>query len=61
LKREEIGVDFTGGTKLMTMGAIMACLDEDIQLQYVAWNGKDMAGSLLMNYTHEEFELKKKE
>lgn len=63
LKKEEIGVDFTGGTKPMSLGTIMACLDEEIQLQYTAWVKKtnQMKGPFPMCYSYSHFGLSKEE
>ncbi len=58
-KPSEIIADFTGGTKPMTVGMVMACLPRDRELEYVPYNkttGK-MDGPYLFNYEHGAFDL----
>lgn len=55
----EIIADFTGGTKPMTLGMIMACLPTERQLEYVSFNAetKEMHGPYFIDYRHELFDL----
>ncbi|MCX9011178.1 MAG: hypothetical protein OIN66_08655 [Candidatus Methanoperedens sp.] len=55
----DIGADFTGGTKPMTLGMIMACLPPERELQYVSYNPKtqQMQGPYFIDYRHELFDL----
>jgi hypothetical protein len=55
----DIGADFTGGTKPMTLGMIMACLPPERELQYVSYNPKtqQMHGPYFIDYRHELFDL----
>lgn len=55
----EIGADFTGGTKPMSIGMIMACLPAERELEYVAYNPKtrQMSGPFLIDYQHSAFDL----
>ena len=55
----EIIADFTGGTKPMTLGMIMACLPPERQLEYVSFNAetKEMHGPYFIDYRHELFDL----
>jgi len=59
LAAEEIIADFTGGTKPMSVGMIMACLPVDRSLEYVAFNqpAKRMSGPFLVDYQHSAFDL----
>lgn len=43
--REEIIVDITGGTKMMTAGAVLACADRGVAIQYIE-GGYDPRGTL---------------
>ncbi|MBI2422764.1 MAG: hypothetical protein HYV27_08035 [Candidatus Hydrogenedentes bacterium] len=62
---KDIIADITGGTKPMTTGMIMASLEHDRELQYIAYNParKDdkqdggMSGPFLLNYVHAAFGL----
>lgn len=56
---EEIVADFTGGTKPMTVGMIMACLPRERELQYVPYNQqtREMHGPYLIDYRHSAFDL----
>jgi CRISPR-associated protein (Cas_Cas02710) len=55
----EIIADFTGGTKPMTVGMIMACLPRERDLEYVPYNPqmKEMHGPFLIDYQHSAFDL----
>ncbi len=54
----EIIADFTGGTKPMTVGMIMACLPAQRQLEYIAYtSGKGSSGPFLVDYQHSAFDL----
>ncbi|HKZ78457.1 MAG TPA: hypothetical protein VI750_05920 [Pyrinomonadaceae bacterium] len=55
----EIIADFTGGTKPMTVGMVMACLPRDRELQYVPYNKTtgQMDGPYLFDYEHSVFDL----
>lgn len=58
-KSYEIIADFTGGTKPMTVGMVMASLPRDRELEYVPYNkttGK-MDGPYLFDYEHSAFDL----
>ena len=48
----EIMADFTGGTKPMTVGLIMACMAPDRELEYVAWHPQldNMHGPFVIDY-----------
>jgi hypothetical protein len=56
---EEVIADFTGGTKPMTVGMIMACLPRERDLEYVPYNSqtKQMHGPYLIDYQHTAFDL----
>ena len=56
---DEIIADFTGGTKPMTVGMIMACLPRERDLEYVPYNPqtKAMHGPYLIDYQHTAFDL----
>lgn len=56
---DEIIADFTGGTKPMTVGMIMACLPRERDLEYVPYNPqtKEMHGPILIDYQHTAFDL----
>ncbi|MFL6275994.1 MAG: hypothetical protein ACJ74G_12470 [Blastocatellia bacterium] len=57
-KAEEIAADFTGGTKPMSVGMIMACLPSERELEYVSLNGKkESKGPFLIDYQHRAFDL----
>lgn len=55
----EIIADFTGGTKPMTVGMIMACLPRDRELEYVPFNQStgQMDGPFVIDYQHSAFDL----
>ncbi|MEM9543940.1 MAG: hypothetical protein AAGA60_31210 [Cyanobacteria bacterium P01_E01_bin.42] len=55
----DIVADFTGGTKPMTVGMIMACLPGDRELEYVAYNPvtQQMMGPFVIHYQHSAFDL----
>jgi hypothetical protein len=55
----EIIADFTGGTKPMTVGMIMACLPRDRELEYVPFNQTtgQMDGPFVIDYQHSAFDL----
>lgn len=59
LKASDIIADFTGGTKPMSVGMIMACLPADRELQYVPWNSATgvSAGPYVVDYQHRAFGL----
>jgi hypothetical protein len=59
MDKMDIGSDFTGGTKPMTLGMIMACLPQERELQYVSFNAdtKRMYGPYFIDYRHELFDL----
>lgn len=56
---DEIIADFTGGTKPMTVGMIMACLPRDRELEYVPYNQStgQMDGPFVIEYQHSAFDL----
>ncbi len=56
---DEIAADFTGGTKLMSVGMIMACLNRDRVLEYVSFNPatKQSFGPYIIDYQHSAFDL----
>lgn len=56
---DEIIADFTGGTKPMTVGMIMACLPRDRELEYVPFNQSTglMDGPFVIDYQHSAFDL----
>jgi hypothetical protein len=56
---DEIAADFTGGTKLMSVGMIMACLKRDRVLEYVSFNPatKQSFGPYIIDYQHSAFDL----
>jgi hypothetical protein len=58
-KAEEIIADFTGGTKPMTVGMVMACLPRDRELEYVFYNSSTgkMDGPYMLDYEHRAFDL----
>lgn len=58
-KPNEIIADFTGGTKPMTVGMVMACLPHDRELEYVPYNKvtDKMDGPYLFDYEHSAFDL----
>jgi hypothetical protein len=51
--------DFTGGTKPMTVGMIMACLPRARELEYIPYHPqkKLMNGPYLIDYQHSAFDL----
>jgi hypothetical protein len=55
----ELIADFTGGTKPMTVGMIMACLPAERELEYVTFNPqtKQSYGPFLIDYQHSVFNL----
>jgi CRISPR-associated protein (Cas_Cas02710) len=55
----EVIADFTGGTKPMTAGMIMACLPAERQLEYVSYTSEDKRshGPFLVDYQHKAFDL----
>lgn len=56
---DEIIADFTGGTKPMSVGMIMACLPAQRELEYVSFNpaAKTSHGPYLIDYQHRAFDL----
>jgi len=56
---DEIIADFTGGTKPMSVGMIMACLPTKRELEYVAFNfaTKTSSGPFLIDYQYTAFDL----
>lgn len=57
-KPEDVIADFTGGTKPMSVGMIMACLPRQRELEYVALNSKkESEGPFLIDYQHNVFGL----
>ncbi|MGH9904126.1 MAG: hypothetical protein ACRD8U_00925 [Pyrinomonadaceae bacterium] len=58
-KPSEIIADFTGGTKPMTVGMVMACLPRDRELEYVPFNNttRKMDGPYVFDYEHSAFDL----
>ena len=54
----EIIADFTGGTKPMSVGMIMACLPAQRELEYVSLNRETGShGPYLIDYQHRAFDL----
>lgn len=55
----EVIADFTGGTKPMTVGLILASLDAERPLQYTSWHkpSNTMHGPFLIDYRHEAFDI----
>lgn len=53
----ELIADFTGGTKPMTIGMIMACLPADRDLEYVSYANGQSHGPFLVDYQHRAFDL----
>ena len=55
----DVVADFTGGTKPMSVGMIMACLPSERSLEYIAFNPitKTMSGPFLIDYQHSAFDL----
>lgn len=51
--------DFTGGTKPMSVGMIMACLPRSRELEYVSFNSQQRQsyGPYLIDYQHSAFDL----
>lgn len=58
-KPNELIADFTGGTKPMAVGMIMACLPKMRELQYVSFNPKTKQsyGPFLIDYQYSAFDL----
>lgn len=56
---DELIADFTGGTKPMSVGMIMACLPSKRQLEYVSYNPqeKQSFGPFIIDYQHSAFDL----
>lgn len=56
---DELIADFTGGTKPMSVGMIMACLPSKRQLEYVSYNPqeKQSSGPFIIDYQHSAFDL----
>ncbi|AFY84036.1 CRISPR-associated protein [Oscillatoria acuminata] len=54
---DEIAADFTGGTKPMSVGMIMACLKRDRVLEYVSYNKGQSFGPYIIDYQHSAFDL----
>ena len=55
---KDIIADFTGGTKPMTTGMIMACLPPKRELEYVSLSSdRQMHGPFLVDYQHSAFDL----
>ncbi len=52
----EIIADFTGGTKPMSVGMIMACLKSDRELEYVPYS-QHSHGPFLVDYQYSAFDL----
>lgn len=59
LDDSDVIVDFTGGTKPMSVGMIMACLPGERSLEYVAYDPetKTMHGPFLIDYQYSAFNL----
>lgn len=59
LDATDIIVDFTGGTKPMSVGMVMSCLKSDRSLEYVAYDpeSKTMYGPFLIDYQYSAFDL----
>jgi hypothetical protein len=53
----DIIADFTGGTKPMSVGMIMACLRVDRELEYVSFNKPHSYGPFLVDYQYSAFDL----
>jgi len=55
----EVIADFTGGTKPMSVGMIMACLPAERELEYVSYtpDNKRSHGPFLVDYQHKAFDL----
>ncbi|XWK89046.1 MAG: hypothetical protein U7127_02960 [Phormidium sp.] len=53
----ELIADFTGGTKPMSVGMIMACLKRDRELEYVSYVPPTSFGPFLIDYQHSAFDL----
>lgn len=56
-KVRDIIADFTGGTKPMSVGMIMACLRVDRELEYVSFNKPQSYGPFLVDYQYSAFDL----
>ncbi len=55
---DELIADFTGGTKPMSVGVIMACLPAERELEYVSLNRETGShGPFLIDYQHRAFDL----
>jgi hypothetical protein len=53
----EMIADFTGGTKPMSVGMIMACLPSERELEYVSYSGGRSHGPFVVDYQHRAFDL----
>jgi hypothetical protein len=53
----EMIADFTGGTKPMSVGMIMACLPSERELEYVSYSGGQSHGPFVVDYQHRAFDL----
>lgn len=57
-EQTELIADFTGGTKPMSVGMIMACLPAQRELEYVPYNRDTGShGPFLVDYQHRAFDL----
>ncbi|HKG23374.1 MAG TPA: hypothetical protein VKC34_15855 [Blastocatellia bacterium] len=56
---DDLIADFTGGTKPMSVGMIMACLPARRELEYVSFNPqtRESHGPFLIDYQHSAFDL----
>jgi hypothetical protein len=56
---QDLIADFTGGTKPMAVGMIMACLPQQRELEYVPYNAttKQSYGPFLIDYQHSAFDM----
>ncbi|NJM67718.1 MAG: hypothetical protein HC851_19640 [Acaryochloris sp. RU_4_1] len=56
---QDLIADFTGGTKPMSVGMIMACLKSDRELEYVSFNPiqKQSYGPYIVDYQYSAFDL----
>ncbi|NJK52820.1 MAG: hypothetical protein HC936_08255 [Leptolyngbyaceae cyanobacterium SU_3_3] len=56
---QELIADFTGGTKPMSVGMIMACLPSERELEYVSYTPetRQMHGPYRVDYQHKAFDL----
>lgn len=53
----ELIADFTGGTKPMSVGMIMACLPAERELEYVSLAAGRSRGPFVVDYQHRVFDL----